>query len=511
MYRAAGLQGRVGSVPKIVDIGGGNPDDTSYDTQGAGYIGLPGVTADPGRAPTDVLVHDQGAEDVAYKYGPVQPDPLPPLIIEGDPLSSSGEPDDYLDPWRVQPPTPTDAPQYPRVMPGEPPLEPWERGIGVSPEVIPGEPFSTPGGELIPPYIPPYDITEEPGPLVPGGPTEPRIGPPGEPPLIPELPGDVLPPDVYFPPGDVIEAGAAMPRMPRIPDFPEGPSTLPRPRMPRGVVRRFPSGIYRGSERGPFGTPEQGEIVIVGRRVPRPPITIGGAGVRMGPVYRGRVIITQPVPLPAPRPAEIPYPTTTPVPQAPPVVIPRPAAPEIPMPTPEPVWSPQPIPLPAPSPGAPPSTSPVPGSAPAPKPATKPGIARPLEPLWAALLRALLNRTGRRSNVILASRLTAPFDTVPEPIATPLPTPIGDAFPVPIGDPFATPSTSPSSSALTGLNPGSLLSPEPQTQRARCRCKKCDEKQRKKKRQCLERGNLVWSSGRKKGKPAGSRCLSFLG
>jgi hypothetical protein len=69
--------------------------------------------------------------------------------------------------------------------------------------------------------------------------------------------------------------------------------------------------------------------------------------------------------------------------------------------------------------------------------------------------------------------------------------------------------------ALTGLNPTVLASPQLQpfvglqTQssldRDRCNCQKRSGKKRK----CLERAQLSWRSGRKKGKPAGSRCVRF--
>lgn len=70
--------------------------------------------------------------------------------------------------------------------------------------------------------------------------------------------------------------------------------TRPQPK-PRGRAGSIP-------ERGPFGTKQQGDVVIVGRSPPVPPFSIGGVPVHFPP--RGRVKVVRPVPKPPERRAQ---------------------------------------------------------------------------------------------------------------------------------------------------------------------------------------------------------------
>lgn len=126
-----------------------------------------------------------------------------------------------------------------------------------------------------------------------------------------------------------------------------------------------------------------------------------------------------------------------------------------------------------------------------------------LRGLWTSVLR----RSSTSSRVWSSSfvdPLTQPFaDTI---AMTNIPTPIATSMPAG--------STASPTSPLTGFNTQVLGSSPPRararqrTTEDRCRCK---TKPRKKPRECGARGNLMWVSGPKKGKPAGSRCVSFKG
>lgn len=60
-----------------------------------------------------------------------------------------------------------------------------------------------------------------------------------------------------------------------------------------------------------------------------------------------------------------------------------------------------------------------------------------------------------------------------------------------------------------GLTPSNPVGARLPTERSRCRCEKCKKPKRSKPRKCLERANVVWQSGSKKGALAGTRCVRF--
>lgn len=101
---------------------------------------------------------------------------------------------------------------------------------------------------------------------------------------------------------------------------------------------------------------------------------------------------------------------------------------------------------------------------------------------------------------------SAPTQTTPGIVGDQL-TPI--RIPGTVADPL-TPS-------LTGLQPSALgfAPPAPpftatRTKTKQCNCEKCEKpKKRKKPRKCRARAPVVWAGGPRKGKSAGSRCISF--
>lgn len=185
--------------------------------------------------------------------------------------------------------------------------------------------------------------------------------------------------------------------------------------------------------------------------------------------YRGRQLGPEIAPLPSPAPPVIsaPWPTPSPTPspsQAPP----------------QPSTAPQPRP-----------TS-TPRSMPAPSPV-------PAIPGWVGPVIAgvVLSLRGSGSPV---SRFTIPAAAPFDPLTPP--------FPGPGTDPLTPPSGNP----LTRFDAAQLGSAPPATRtRTRQRECECKPKKRKKRRECTVRGNLAWTSGPKKGKPAGSRCVNFKG
>jgi hypothetical protein len=108
---------------------------------------------------------------------------------------------------------------------------------------------------------------------------------------------------------------------------------------------------------------------------------------------------------------------------------------------------------------------------------------------------------------------STPVLPIAEPITPPRPTdPLTPPRPTTGSDPLTPPTPTSSSSPLTGLNATSASFPPTRTPtRTRTKECRCDDrpKKRKKPRECLARGDLVWSSGPKKGQSAGSRCLKF--
>lgn len=246
----------------------------------------------------------------------------------------------------------------------------------------------------------------------------------------------------------------------------------------------------RSSERGPFGSRRQGEVVIVGRRPPQPPVAIGGVPVRFPrPDVR---VITNPPPLPLPRAPQPPRP--------PRVELPRPPTPTIPTPQPPPMRVPVPSPLPAPLPAPAPMPAPAPPTTPRSQ-TTTPGRSLPQQ-LARVLLGALSRATPRSSYTLgeLARQFAQPVTgAVDNPLTVTAPDTV-------------IPSPAPLPQPLTALNAASASFSPPRTPtRTRTRECHCDDKPRKrsKRRPCVARGQLVWASGPKKGKPAGSRCIRF--
>lgn len=225
------------------------------------------------------------------------------------------------------------------------------------------------------------------------------------------------------------------PRIPRIP-LPkpapeiEPPVGVPRPGRPSGGIadESFRSQAERvrrdtrtrraasPTKRGPFGPYEEGEIVIVGRRPPRPPVTIGGVGVRVKP----RIVIASPLPLPAPKRATAPpRPAPLPVPRPPPIDVPRPPPLEkLPSP-PSPSRLPSPLPTPLPAPAG---ATPVPAPSKARSPRTRtPPRKSPLPAVLGALSTLLRGSTRRSALTLPRSQLVS--GTVPG-TAVPVPTPL---------------------------------------------------------------------------------------
>lgn len=197
---------------------------------------------------------------------------------------------------------------------------------------------------------------------------------------------------------------------------------------------------------------------------------------------------------------QIPEPVIT---QPPPLPLPSPPAPEMTPPWPQ-TTTPAPLPTSTPAP-SPSSRSTPPPATPATVPARS-AIGQ-LAGLWTSVLR-------RRSGISWPWR---------EPFTDPLTQMFADTARV-YGT--STPSTtkgpgsgtSPAgavgSNPLTGSNVATLSWSPPRTPtRTRTREDRCDckPKKRKKARDCNVRGNLMWVSGPKKGKPAGSRCVNFKG
>lgn len=385
-------------------------------------------------------------------------------------------------------------------------------------------------------------------------------------PMPPELPGDVIDPEappplpmtnaenypynIYVPPGGGTTArapreqdnpyapryalGAVMtPRIPRIPlprSAPRGqpPREVPEaiegeviPRPTRGFERYGDLGdaeddyidaVYgeiarrrrtvegevlrdrippnprpgRSSERGPFGSRRQGEVVIVGRRPPQPPVAIGGVPVRFPrPDVR---VVTNPPRLPLPRAPQPPRPPSVEIPRPPLPTIPQPQPPQMRVPAPAPLPAPAPAPMPVPAPPTTPRSQ-----------TTTPGRSRLPEQLARVLLGALSRSTPRSSFTLgtIARQFVNPAPSTPGMTNTPTPGVTATPIPTPGLTPFNTPSAS--------------FSPPSTPTRTRTRECHCDDKPKKRKprRRCDARGQLVWASGPKKGKPAGSRCIRF--
>lgn len=189
--------------------------------------------------------------------------------------------------------------------------------------------------------------------------------------------------------------------------------------------------------------------------------------------------------------------------QPPPRPLPPPPIPEItpPWPTPSaPSTSSAPSPATAPAPTSPPTPAPTR------RPAPAPSAFGQLAGLWTNVIRQR-TPSSSRLRMPFTDPLTQAFsDSVPRVYGA-----VGTGSPPKFGMPT---SPTPTPTSLTGFNMQVLGSTPPRTPtRTRTREDKCDckPKKRKKERECMVRGNLQWTSGPKKGKPAGSRCVNFRG
>jgi hypothetical protein len=71
------------------------------------------------------------------------------------------------------------------------------------------------------------------------------------------------------------------------------------------------------------------------------------------------------------------------------------------------------------------------------------------------------------------------------------------------------PPTAPIPAGNVPLNPFFIASTAVSGRSSSCECKKTDRKKRQKRR-CKEKAQVKWASGRKKGKPAGTRCVVWF-
>lgn len=280
----------------------------------------------------------------------------------------------------------------------------------------------------------------------------------------PVPPRDILEPQTVKPlkpsPDDAIEGEVIpAPRGRRVHDYEGYEEDIRREREADRVIEgevvrgRTPARRPRIGKkpRGPFGTREQGNIVIIGRGNDPHGILVGRDRV---PIRRGEVIVqTSPPPLPVPRPPQPPRPE--PVPQLP---VPAPTVPETvpeaPKPEIEPVKSPrsrdQAAPLPLPS---PPVQNPV-------------GIAAA-----AALGLAIwqLASTTPRSRSRPSPRPS------PQPVPSPAPTATAAPAPAPIASPApAAPAPpAPPLTPVTTASVGSRCTPDPEA------CKRAKNERKK--------------------------------
>lgn len=185
-------------------------------------------------------------------------------------------------------------------------------------------------------------------------------------------------------------------------------------------------------------------------------------------------------------------------------------APEIPAPTieqpaPLPLPEPEPWPISTPSPSSPSPTAPAPqpssSPAPSPRPVRTPTATNPLF-RFAPLIGSLIPR----SRLTRPQAFSIPSPSVTSSTSSPTSTSTFVDPLTPISTPTGAPLTGPQASVASSAPP--ITPTRTRTREDRCKCK---PKKRKKSRECSARGQLVWASGPKKGKPAGSRCYAFVG
>jgi len=133
-------------------------------------------------------------------------------------------------------------------------------------------------------------------------------------------------------------------------------------------------------------------------------------------------------------------------------------------------------------------------------------------PNWGRLARQwtdVLSRARARARAPSSQRfidpLTQPFADTPMPSPATTPSAAIDVGTSSVPSSSSSPLTSPQASPLSSRPPPRSPT-RTRTKEDRCHCK---TKPRKKARECGARGQLMWVSGPKKGKPAGSRCVSF--
>jgi len=293
---------------------------------------------------------------------------------------------------------------------------------------------------------------------------------------------------------------------PRVSPFPNDPISTPSPdiRVERRIdtrlersdeyYRRQAERAMRDSAIRQAGRVIEGVAERVGVRGLGPIGAIIGAAIPAGELGSGEMIPGFDAPMPAPPDFPVP-------------VIEQPA----PLPLPEPPWTNLPPPAPSQPVPTPTSTASGPAGTSTPTPAPRPGpVATPTlrtVPWWRLISGAILGSSPTPTR----GPLTWPSSTVGAPPPSPAPatnTTSSTATPTPI------PTPSPTGNPLTGFNP-QVASSAPPALRTRTRTRECrcdpERKKRKKPRECTARGQLVWASGPKKGKPAGSRCIAFVG
>jgi len=235
----------------------------------------------------------------------------------------------------------------------------------------------------------------------------------------------------------------------------------------------------------------EGIARAVVRGIPIPVIRAGREILEPGVLGPGTVPLPEQISRSIPR--DMPEPVIV---QPPPLPLPSPPVPEITPPWPAQTTQPQPQPQPSsvPSPTLP---------SPAPSPSPRPAAIGQLASLWTNVIRGS-NATQWPWRQPFTDPLTQTFaDSTPRVYGASSP-----SIKAPAGTPAA--GTNP----LTGSNTWLVQSSPPRTPtRTRTRTSECNckPKRRKKSRDCNVRGNLMWVSGPKKGKPAGSRCVRFKG
>lgn len=415
------------------------------------------------------------------------PQPLPPgfptgLWIDVTPAPPPGPPSSP--PMAQPPPTPpTSAPPPPEPEPSLPELA----GFDIEPDA----PGRDPRYESPPEFEgrPPGSGWPQLGSWIPWQPTEPRTRP-GE---IP------WPDDRMSPPSTIPDSAAERARRRQgarerdaiIREAAERSRIDSRVRRGRGVIEGV---VQRGVPRilsrifGPIGgvlfpeplgsgevSPEEmarREAEVIERRLDE----LEQLAREVFDPYRGRQLGPEIAPLPGPPDPVISAPWPTP-----PTSSPSPSPPQ-----PSTAPRPRPTTTTGPSPGTIPSGAPAPFSVP-----------------W---LLPSLTTIGLTSLPTSGSRLTPSAPSAP-PAPSVTADPLSPPWPSPGTDPLSPPGAS---SPLTRFETLSLSSAPPTTRtRTRQRECECKPKKRKKRRECTTRGTLMWTSGPKKGKSAGSRCIKF--